>query len=349
MNSWIRSFTVAAVVLSIICFGCKREAKVSQTIDPARLRMFQPLPDLPPLVPGSTEERLVNLGRMLYYETRLSADQKISCNSCHALDKYGVDGEPTSEGHKGQRGTRNAPTVYNAGQHAAQFWDGRARDLEEQAKGPVTNPVEMAMPGEKVVVAVLKSMPEYVEAFKAAFPNEKDPITFDNMAKAIGAFERRLITPSRWDRFLKGDQSALTPEEKEGFNTFMTAGCQTCHSGALLGGTMFQRLGVIKPYPDESDLGRFQVTKNEADRMVFKVPSLRNIEKTGPYFHDGKVGTLQDAVARMGEYQVGRQLTQQEIQSIVAWLKSLTGEIPADYIRPPQLPPSTPKTPKPKA
>ncbi|MGQ9635469.1 MAG: cytochrome-c peroxidase [Bryobacteraceae bacterium] len=350
MSISIRSLSAIAVALCLcLLFGCRREAGTTQTIDPARLRMFQPLPDLPPLTPGSTEERLVNLGRMLYYETRLSADQKISCNSCHALDQYGVDGEPTSEGHKGQRGTRNAPTVYNAGQHTAQFWDGRARDLEEQAKGPVTNPVEMAMPGEKVVVAVLKSMPEYVEAFRAAFPSEKDPVTFDNMAKAIGAFERRLITPSRWDRFLKGDSSALTPEEKEGFNTFMTAGCQTCHSGALLGGTMFQRLGVIKPYPDESDIGRFQVTKNEADRMVFKVPSLRNIEKTGPYFHDGKVGTLQEAVVRMGEYQVGRQLTQQEIQSIVTWLKSLTGDIPAEYIRPPQLPPSTSRTPKPKA
>jgi len=311
--------------------------------------MFAPLPEEPPPPAGSVAERQIDLGRMLYYETRLSADQKISCNSCHALDQYGVDGEPTSDGHKGQKGTRNSPTVYNAAPQSAQFWDGRAKTIEEQAKGPVTNPVEMAMPSEKVVIAVLKSMPEYVAAFKAAFPSDQDPVTFDNMANAIGAFERRLITPSRWDKFLKGDQSALTPAEKEGFNTFMTAGCQTCHSGALLGGTMFQRLGVIKPYPDESDLGRFQVTKNEADRMVFKVPSLRNIEKTGPYFHDGKVGTLEEAVKRMGDYQVGRQLTPSEIQSIVAWMKSLTGEIPAEYIRPPQLPATTPKTPKPKA
>jgi cytochrome c peroxidase len=286
---------------------------------------------------------------MLYYETRLSTDQKISCNSCHELEKYGVDGQATSDGHKGQKGDRNSPTVYNAAGHVAQFWDGRAPDVEEQAKGPIMNPVEMAMPNEKVVVAVLKSMPEYVRAFRAAFPAEKDPVTLNNMAKAIGAFERKLITPSRWDKFLEGDQAALTPAEKLGFNTFFTAGCQTCHSGALLGASFYQRLGVIKPYPDQSDLGRFQLTKSEGDKMVFKVPSLRNIEKTGPYFHNGKVGSLSDAVERMAEYQIGRKLSDAEIQSIVTWLKSLTGEIPAEYIHPPKLPESTSKTPKPEA
>lgn len=308
--------------------------------------MFSPLPKEMPGQAGAPAEQQVSLGRMLYYETRLSKDQRISCNTCHDLEKYGVDGEPTSDGHKGQKGTRNSPTVYNAAGHVAQFWDGRAADVEEQAKGPVTNPVEMAMPSEIVVVTVLKSMPEYVQAFKAAFPTERDPVTFDNMAKAIGAFERKLITPSRWDKFLEGDQAALTPAEKAGFNAFIDAGCQTCHSGSLLGANLYQRLGVIKPYPDTSDQGRFQVTKSDADKMVFKVPSLRNIEKTGPYFHDGKVGTLEEAVRRMGEYQVGKQLSDATIQSIVTWLKSLTGEIPAEYIKPPALPHSTAKTPK---
>lgn len=334
-------------VLLLAGIGCGKKAEVSQTIDPARLRMFAPLPDEVSPNSSSLTQQQIDLGRMLYYETRLSADQKISCNTCHMLDKYGVDGEPTSDGHKGQKGTRNSPTVYNAAGHVAQFWDGRAPTVEEQAKGPVMNPVEMAMPSEKVVVAVLKSMPEYVQAFKAAFPTDKDPVTFENMAKAIGAFERKLITPSRWDKFLKGDQSALTPAEKAGFNTFVNAGCQTCHSGVLLGGSMYQKLGVIKPYPDEADLGRFQVTKSEGDKMVFKVPSLRNIEKTGPYFHDGKVGTLEDAVARMNEYQVGGKLSTEEIQSIVTWLKALTGEVPAEYIKPPTLPAGTAKTPKP--
>ena len=172
---------------------------------------------------------------MLYYEPRLSKSQEISCNSCHLLDQYGVDGQPTSDGHKGQAGDRNSPTVYNAAGHFVQFWDGRAADVEEQAKGPVMNPVEMAMPSEKQVIAVLKSMPEYVDAFKKAFPGEKDPISYENMAKAIGAFERKLITPSRWDKFLRGDSQALTNEEKAGFNVFMETGCQACHSGAISG------------------------------------------------------------------------------------------------------------------
>ena len=281
----MKSRIAAGLVVSGLLFagiGCSRKADVSQVIDPAGLRMFSPLPKEMPPPSGAPTAGQVSLGRMLYYETRLSADQEISCNSCHELEKYGVDGQATSDGHKGQKGSRNSPTVYNAAGHVAQFWDGRAPDVEEQAKGPVMNSVEMAMPSEKGVVAVLKSMPEYVRAFKAAFPAEKDPVTFNNMAKAIGAFERNLITPSRWDKFLEGDQAALTPAEKQGFNTFITAGCQTCHSGALLGASLYQKLGMIKPYPDESDLGRFQVTKSEGDKMVFKVPSLRNIEKTGP-------------------------------------------------------------------
>jgi cytochrome c peroxidase len=336
-------------VLLLAAFGCNKKAEISQTVDPATLKMFTPLPSEVPSPSGSLSGQQIDLGRMLYYETRLSTDQKISCNTCHGLDTYGVDGEPTSGGHKGQKGTRNSQTVYNAAGHIAQFWDGRAPTVEEQAKGPVMNPVEMGMPSQKIVVAVLKSMPEYVQAFKAAFPAEKDPVTFNNMAVAIGAFERKLLTPARWDKFLQGDAAALTPAEKQGFNTFISAGCQTCHAGALVGGAMYQKLGVIKPYPDASDLGRFQLTKVEGDKMVFKVPSLRNIEKTGPYFHNGKVGTLPEAIDRMAEYQVGKKLTDPQIQSIVTWLKSLTGDLPTDYIRPPKLPASTASTPKPEA
>ena len=338
-----------AVVLLLASFGCSKKAEVAETIDPATLKMFAPLPTEVPPPSGSLSAQQIDLGRMLYYENRLSMDQKISCNTCHGLDKYGVDGEPTSDGHKGQKGSRNSPTVYNAAGHVAQFWDGRAATVEEQAKGPVMNPVEMAMPSEKVVIAVLNSMPEYVQAFKAAFPTDKDPVNFNNMANAIGAFERKLLTPSRWDKFLQGDAAALTPAEKKGFNTFISAGCQACHAGALLGGATYQKLGVIKPFPDESDGGRFQVTKNEGDKMVFKVPSLRNIEMTGPFFHDGKVGTLFEAVEHMAEYQVGKKLTDSQIQSIITWLKSLTGELPADYIKPPKLPESTPRTPRPEA
>lgn len=332
--------------LMLLAAGCGKPARV--TIDPVKLKAFAPLPEVFPAKDSGITEEQINLGRMLYYEPRLSKSQKISCNSCHDLARYGVDNEPTSEGHKGQRGDRNSPSVYNAAGHFVQFWDGRAPNVEEQAKGPVLNPVEMAMPGEKQVIAVLKSMPEYVEAFKRAFPADKDPVTYDNLAKAIGAFERKLVTPSRWDKFLKGDENALTDEEKAGFNAFYAAGCQTCHSGALLGGNLFQKMGAVKPYPDASDLGRAKVTKNESDKLFFKVPSLRNVEKTGPYFHSGKVATLDQAVAHMAEYQLGKQLTEAETKSILAFLKSLTGEIPADYIKAPPLPKSTDKTPKPQ-
>ncbi len=330
-------------VIPILFTAC---AKQPVAVDAQKLKAFAPLPEIVQAKTGVITEEKVVLGRMLYYEPRLSRNQKISCNSCHELDKFGVDHTATSEGHKGQKGDRNAPTVYNAAAHIAQFWDGRAPTVEAQAKGPMMNPVEMAMPSESRVVAVLTSMPEYVAAFKKAYPDAKAPVTLDNAADAIGAFERKLMTPSRWDKFLKGDQAALTDDEKAGFNKFAAVGCGTCHGGALVGGRMYQKLGMLKPYPDESDAGRFKVTKNDADKMTFKVPSLRNIEKTGPYFHNGKVADLEQAVAQMGEYQLAQKLSEADVKSITTWLKALTGEIPADYIKPPELPKSTSKTPK---
>jgi cytochrome c peroxidase len=338
----------AAIVLLNACGQKPPSPPAAVTIDPVKLQLFQPLPDAVPSAANPLTADKVTLGRMLFNETRLSKSQQISCNSCHNLGKYGVDGEATSDGHKGQKGDRNSPTVYNAAGHFVQFWDGRAPDVEAQAKGPVMNPVEMAMPSEKQVVLVLKSMPDYVEAFKRAFPGEKDPISYDNVAKAIGAFERRLITPSRWDKFLRGDETALTDKEKIGFNDYMEVGCQACHAGAYLGGNQYQRLGAIKPWPDTSDPGREKVTKNESDLMVFKVPSLRNIAMTAPYFHNGKVETLPDAITRMAEYQLGKTLTPEKVQSIATFMRSLTGEIPAEYIKQPELPKSTSKTPKPE-
>ncbi len=343
-------FTLPIVIaLAVTGSGCGRQASAPQTIEKAKLSLFEPLPQLMPAKTGTLTEEKIALGRMLYYEPRLSKSQQISCNSCHQLTRYGVDNEPTSEGHNKQRGDRNSPTVYNAAGHFVQFWDGRAADVEEQAKGPVLNPVEMALADDKAAVAVLKSIPEYVDAFKKAFPEDKDPVTFDNMAKAIGAFERKLVTPARWDKYLQGEESALTAEEKAGFNQFAAAGCTSCHMGGLVGGNLYQKLGAVKPWPDSSDPGRFKVTKNDGDRMLFKVPSLRNVEKTGPYYHNGRVATLEDAVSRMAEYQTGKPLQPEQTQAIVTWLKSLTGEIPADYIKEPVLPKSTPKTPKPAA
>jgi len=341
-----------SVTVIILGAGCSKKPESSSvaavTVDPVKLQMFQPLPEIMPSSTNPITEEKITLGRILYYENRLSKSQQISCNSCHMLDKYGVDGQPTSDGHKGMKGDRNSPTVYNAAGDFVQFWDGRARDVEEQAKGPVMNPVEMAMPSEKQVLLVLKSMPEYVDAFKKAFPGEKDPINYDNMAKAIGAFERKLVTPSRWDKFLRRDDSALTNEEKAGFNMYMETGCQACHAGAYLGGNLYQVLGLIKPWPDTSDLGREKVTKVAADRMFFKVPGLRNIAETKPYFHNGKVATLDEAVSMMAEYQLGKTLNSGQIGSINAWLKTLTGEIPVEYIKQPALPTSTVKTPKPE-
>ena len=333
----------AGVVVSV-GFGQQRSSK----IDPAKLTVFAPLPDAFPTNTGEATKDQIDLGRMLFYETRLSKSQKISCNSCHMLNNYGVDSQPTSEGYKGQKGNRNSPTVYHAAGHFVQFWDGRAADVEEQAKGPVLNPVEMAMSSSKQAIAVLGSMPEYVAAFKKAFPQDKDPLTYDNMGKAIGAFERNLVTPARWDRFLKGDQAALTTEEKIGLNRFMAAGCQNCHAGVLLGGNAYRKMGVIKAYPDQSDLGRAKVTKADADKMAFKVPSLRNIEKTGPYFHNGKVEAIEEAVAQMADYQTGKRLSPADAKLIATFLKTLTGELPTEYIKQPKLPRSTPATPKPE-
>jgi cytochrome c peroxidase len=315
-------------------------------IDPIKLAAFQPLPaDFASADNPSTDDK-VKLGHMLYFENRLSKSQQISCNSCHGLATFGVDNKKTSEGHKGQLGGRNSPSVYNAAGHFAQFWDGRAATVEEQAKGPVLNPGEMAMPDAKKVEAVLASMPEYVEAFKKAFPDDKKPLSFDNMAKAIGAFERKLVTPGRWDKFLAGDKAALTDAEKAGFNKFMDSGCMACHMGPNLGGMMYQKLGLVIPWPDQKDQGRFEVTKKDEDKMMFKVPSLRNIAKTAPYYHDGSVATLPEAVKTMAKHQLGRDLSDDDVKSIATFLEALTGEIPAQYAKAPALPASTAKTPK---
>lgn len=307
--------------------------------------LFQPLPAVMADENHAVTEARVNLGRMLYFDARLSKNQEISCNTCHDLERYGVDGEPTSSGHKGQRGARNSPTVYNAALHIAQFWDGRADDVEAQAQGPVLNPVEMAMPDAAAVVKVLKSIPGYAPAFAAAFPDDADPITFKNAADAIGAFERGLVTPSPFDRYLAGDTSALTADQVAGLETFMDVGCTTCHNGVGIGGGLYQKLGLVKPFETE-DTGRAEVTGNEADKFMFKVPSLRNITETGPYFHDGKVVTLDEAIRLMAEHQLGRTLSDEQVASIASFLGSLTGEIPASYIARPMLPESGPDTPQ---
>ena len=284
-------------------------------------------------------EGKVKLGRMLFYDPRLSKSRDISCNSCHDLSRYGVDGAATSTGEAGQHGGRNAPTVYNAAFHIAQFWDGRAPDVEAQAKGPVTNPIEMAMPSAAAVDAALRAIPGYTPLFGAAFPGDANAVSFENAAIAIGAFERRLVTPSPFDRFLSGDTSALSAGELHGLSLFMSTGCGGCHMGQAVGGAMFMKLGIVHPYAND-DPGRFALTKNEADRQVFKVPSLRNVAKTHPYFHDGKIATSEDAVKKMAFHQLGKELSDADAAAIVSFLGSLTGAIDAAYIAKPALPES---------
>jgi len=301
----------------------------------------------------AVEAARVELGRTLYYDKRLSKNQDLSCNSCHDLANYGVDSRekdgkrtPTSEGHKGQFGGRNSPTSYNAFFHIAQFWDGRAKDVEEQAQGPITNPVEMAVKDPAAAEKVLKSIPDYGPKFKAAFPEEKGAITLVNAARAIGAFERKLVTPAPIDEFLAGKTDALTTQQLKGLELF-TERCVACHMGPGFGGAIYQKLGLIKPY-ETKDMGRFEATKNEADKGFFKVPSLRNIAKTGPYFHDGSIGTLKEAVAIMAEHQTAQgALSDEQMADVLAFLDSLTGKIPSEYIAEPTLPASGPKTPKP--
>jgi cytochrome c peroxidase len=279
-------------------------------------------------MPGADQDTpvLIKLGKELYFEKRLSVNHSISCNTCHPVDHYraGADNDPTSDGAHGQRGQRNSPTVFNAGFHAAQFWDGRAKDLVEQAKAPILNPVEMAMPSEAEVGKRLGAIKRYQQLFVSAFPGTPEKITYEMVARALAAFERTLVTHDRFDDFLEGKDRALSRAELEGLNLFLTLGCTACHQGALLGGTTFQKVGLVHPYPNTDDLGRFVVTKDESDRFKFKVPSLRNVALTPPYFHDGKVATLQQAVRQMAYMQLDRQITDAQVRSLVAFLKSLS-------------------------
>jgi len=283
----------------------------------------------------------VELGKLLYHDVRLSSNGVLSCNSCHNVMSGGEDNRSGSIGVRNQVGGRSAPTVWNAAFSSVQFWDGRAPSLEEQARGPVTNPGEMGMKSWDDVVARLNAMPEYKKAFAAAFGSE-DSVSADNAVKAIAAYERTLITPnSAYDKYVKGDKAALTEQQVRGLNTFAEVGCVGCHSGPAFNGPQLpEGTGFYQKFPGQdngaleaqynfsADLGRFEATKNEADKHFFKVPTLRNIALTAPYFHNGKVKTLQDAVRIMGKLQLNRDLTNEQVADITAFLNGLTGEFP---------------------
>ena len=327
LSTKILYFLLFALVFSMT--ACTSKGDISDSERQSLMKLSRThFKILPNRMPGSENDskKLIDLGEKLYFDTRLSENDKISCNSCHIIDgkKGGVDNLPTSPGTRGKNGDRNSPTVLNAGLQFVQFWDGRAADLKEQAKGPILNSVEMAMPGEDAVVRKLRTIPEYTALFAAAFPDASQPLTYDNLAEAIAAFERTLITRDRFDDFLRGNIQALSTTELNGLNLFMQKGCTTCHTGALLGGNQYQKMGLIKPYENIVDTGRYHETGIESDRYMFKVPILRNIKLTGPYFHDGAEPDLHQAVIRMAKMQLGLDLLNMEALPLVSFLETLT-------------------------
>jgi cytochrome c peroxidase len=287
----------------------------------------------------------VALGKKLFFDPRLSRSGFISCNSCHNLSTGGADNLVTSVGHNWQRGPINSPTVLNSSMSVAQFWDGRAANLREQAGGPIANPGEMASSHE-LAVEVIASIPGYVEEFTEVFGSAG--IDIGRITSAIAAFEETLVTPgSRFDLWLLGDDGALTTQELYGYQLFKSGGCAACHYGPAVGGTSFQKMGVVEEYhTDNPSVGRAAVTGEAIDRFKFKVPTLRNVELTYPYFHDGAAATLEEAVAIMGRLQLGRDYGEQEVADIVAFLKTLTGRQPEILL--PVLPPSSNATPRPR-
>lgn len=320
------------IALLTLLLACSNEVPTPEPVkavafDRTKLAAFQPLPvdffgglDAP-------RSEMIALGERLFRDPKLSASGKISCNSCHDLETNGADKLAFSLGHDGHPVGRNSPTVFNSAGQISQFWDGRAKNVEEQALGPILAAGEMAMPNEAAVVSVLKNDHTYLADFKAAFPGQDDPVTFHNLGYAIGAFERTLTKPSRWDKFLIGDDNALGDVEKQGVTTFVDLGCSGCHSGALLGGNALMKLGAVTPWPNQADQGKFGLTKDDADKMVFKVAPLRYATETAPYFHDASAPDLKTAIKMMGKHQLGKEISDLQASEIEIWLGSTAGPV----------------------
>jgi cytochrome c peroxidase len=349
ISSWLAVsifVLVASVLLFTHCSAPEGEAELTE-LQKRALAFTQPLPEDAFLEGMDRSEELIELGKMLFYEPRLSKSGLISCNTCHNMATFGVDQLPVSIGHMWQKGPRNAPTVLNAAFHTTQFWDGSEPDVESQAMMPILNEVEMAST-RLHVMNVLRSMPEYVERFHSAFPDVENPLIYKNVGIAIGAFERTLLTYSRFDDFLRGDANAMTEAEKQGLATFIDTGCHSCHGGQALGGRTFSMFKTpAEVSSGKADIGRFEFTGNELDKHVFKVPSLLNIAETYPYFHDGSEWSLSETVNIVAMDMLQQELTPEQNREIVTFLASLTGEIPDYALKLPMLPPSTPETPRP--
>lgn len=307
-------------------------------------QIFGPLPAVMASDQNPVTPEKVNLGKMLYYEPRVSVDGTISCAKCHPISLYAADGLRKAIGNNCKPNPRNSPTILNAADQISAHWIGNRKDVEDQAKQALIGPPSFGMPSYEAVEKILRSIPEYRRLFREAFPGDKEPVTVDNYAKAVGAFERTLLTPGPLDAFMKGKPGALTGQQKQGLRTFIDAGCITCHSGPYLGGRLYQKFGIFDQYwkytkSDPADEGRFAVTKNDADKYVFKVPPLRNVEMTSPYFHDGSVDSLAEAVTIMARVQLGKDLSKKQAGEITAFLASLTGAIPDSILAVPVLPP----------
>lgn len=320
--------SIVTVAISCLLFtACGYAADKPDRLMRKALRYFEPLPATMPGAENDTAER-IELGKQLYFDKRLSVNDSQSCASCHILDngKAGVDNLPTSPGSGGKLGTRNSPTVLNAGWQKSQFWDGRATSLADQAGQPILNPVEMAMPDEQTVVDKLSGLTEYPEAFAEAFPDSASSLSYANLREAIAAFERTLRSESRFDDYLRGDNEALTDTEKQGLKHFIRVNCVRCHDGPLLGGTLHEKLGKEAPYHNQQDQGRFEVTGKDEDRMIFKVSQLRNVTLTAPWFHDGSATDLAEVVRIMARIQLATELKDEEVKDIVAFLGALEGK-----------------------
>lgn len=318
--------TLVSKYVAVLCFAFLLMGNFPLSAQSQLGLIDEPIKPIP--LDHSADPRKIALGERLFHETLLSGDETLSCASCHDVDNYGVDGRPTSVGIDGQKGNINAPTVMNSRFNFAQFWDGRARDLHEQAKGPVTNPIEMGADWDQVI-ARLKADPEYRKTFEKIY---EDGITPDTIADAIRHYEYTLNTPNGpFDRYLRGDEIAITEQQKRGYRLFKEYGCIACHQGVNVGGNMFQRMGAFIPYftsknvKSQGDYGRFNVTGNEEDLHVFKVPSLRLAAYTAPYFHDGSVKTLEEAIDIMARFQLGKPISNQDKTDIAAFIHSLSG------------------------
>lgn len=284
-----------------------------------------------PKAPVAATPELIALGKALYHTEAISQKGNLSCASCHSLSTYGVDNKPTSPGSTGENGVRNTPTTYNAFRNFRQFWDGRAASVEEQAIMPVINPIEHGLADEAAVLAKIGGQTDLVEGFKKAFPDDDAPINAKNFGYAIGAFERTLVTRSKWDDYIEGNQKAFSNEELLGLKTFTDVGCNQCHLTRMLGGNAYQTLGLRVPYVGK-DTGRMQVTGSAADKYSFKVPSLLNVEMTAPYYHDGSIATLEDSVKAMAKNQLALDLSEEQVANIVVFLKTLTGKLPEEFV-----------------